>query len=77
MALSPLVGGRVLDGTRKGWVHMFVLIAVVNVVAAFVWVGCASADSLDDKLALAADRRAPPDAPPATPPPAQSKRLAV
>jgi hypothetical protein len=56
---------------------MFVLIAVVNVVAAFVWVGCASADSLDDKLALAADRRAPPDAPPATPPPAQSKRIAV
>ena len=74
-ALSPLVGGRVLDGTRKGWVHMFVLIAVVNVVAAFVWVGCASADSLDDKLALAADRRAPPDAPPASP--ANPKRIAV
>ena len=49
-ALSPLVGARLLDGTRHGWTKMFLLIAAVNAAAAALWVSFASADSLDDKL---------------------------
>jgi len=48
---SPLVGGAALDGTRAGWVRMFVAVAAVNASALAVWVTCASGDSLDDRVA--------------------------
>jgi len=61
--LSPLVGGALLDGTRRGWVRMFVLVALVNVSAAVLWVTLASGDSLDDRLGDAPPpgRAPPPD----------------
>ena len=53
-AVSPLVGGRLLDGTRAGWSRMFLAIAAINLSAALFWATAASGESLDDKLNAAA-----------------------
>lgn len=58
--VSPLLGGRLLDGSRTGWANMFFCIACLNLASAGFWVWYASGDSLDDAL-LAADRPGSPD----------------
>jgi len=55
-AVSPLVGGRLLDGTRGGWRAMFLCIGAINLAALAFWVTSASGESLDDKLNAAAQR---------------------
>ena len=54
--ISPLITGFFLgantDHSLTGWRHMFFLISFVNVIAAAVWGVFASADSLDDKIAI-------------------------
>ncbi|KAJ8614563.1 hypothetical protein CTAYLR_004076 [Chrysophaeum taylorii] len=48
--LSPIIAGRLLADGQQGWVNMFLVIAGVNVIACFVWVVFASAESIDDKI---------------------------
>mmetsp|Transcript_9580 Transcript_9580/g.30667 ORF Transcript_9580/g.30667 Transcript_9580/m.30667 type:complete len:491 (-) Transcript_9580:75-1547(-) len=48
--VSPLIAGRFLAAGPVGWIHTFLLIALVNLIACVVWVLFFSADNLDDKF---------------------------
>jgi MFS family permease len=58
--VSPLLGGSVLDGSRRGWTTMFMIIGALDVGAALFWVVFASGDSIDDKVALKDDEEEEP-----------------
>ena len=50
--VSPLLGGSLLDGSRRGWESMFLTIGLLDLGAAAFWCGFASGDGIDDKIVV-------------------------
>ena len=57
--VSPLLGGSLLDGSRRGWESMFLTIGLLDLGAAAFWCVFASGDGIDDKVLAAKECDSP------------------